>query len=307
MDVEKMRDAKLKGVVAFTKFCHDKRGHEDCLFCFFEGEDSKYYGSRIEQYTGYNSTKIVNYNCGGRDEVERAYLLISKKREYDKVNKIFFIDSDYTPKKQLSSHIYQTPCYSIENFYSSVECFGKILNREFGINSIDADYKKCIDDYTNRQCEFHNYTEFFNAWLFCQRSEEERKKRKAVVLKDFKIAKLFSEITITKVEKKDEIDKEFLKECFPNSYDIEEEQINSVSKKWSSKKAQQIYRGKFEMEFLRKILESLVVENKAHTYFSETYNCVRLNPGSNMLSSLSAYADTPRCLIEFLESHKCTA
>ena len=61
------------------------------------------------------------------------------------------------------------------------------------------------------------------------------------------------------------------------------------------------------MEFLRKILESLVVENKAHTYFSETYNCVRLNPGSNMLSSLSAYADTPRCLVEFLESHKCTA
>lgn len=307
MDVESIRDAKQKGVVAFAKFCQDKRGHEDCLFCFFEGEDSKYYGSRIEQYTEYPSTKIINYNCGGRKEVERVYFLISKKHEYDEVNKIFFIDSDYIPNEQLSVDIYQTPCYSIENFYSSAECFGKIINREFGINSIDPDFNKCMTDYCNRQREFHGYTEFLNIWLSCQRAEEEIKQQKAVVLKDFRVAKLFSEISIVKVEQKETIDKDLLNNYFPNAYAIEEQQIDKVCEFWSSKKAQQIYRGKFEMEFLRKILESLVTANKAHTYFSEVYNCVHLNPGSNMLSSLSTYADTPTCLIAFLQAHRCPA
>lgn len=305
MDIENTREARQKGVVAFAKFCQDKKGHEECLFCFFEGEDSKYYGSRIEQYTEYPSEKVINYNCGGRKEVERVYLLISKRHEYDDVNKMFFIDSDYIPNEKVPPDMYQTPCYSIENFYSSVDCFGKIINREFGINSIDPDYSKCVTDYCNRQSEFHSYTEFLNVWLSCQREEEENKKQKAVVLKDFKVAKLFSEISIAKVAPKQAIDKELLKTIFPDAYDIERDRIDAASEAWSSKKTQQVYRGKFEMEFLRKILESIVTANKAHTYFSEVYNCVHLNPGSNMLSSLSTYADTPTCLISFLKAHKC--
>lgn len=307
MDVESTRDARQKGVVAFTKFCQDKKGHEEYLFCFFEGEDSKYYGSRIERYTDYPSEKVINYNCGGRKEVERVYLLISKRQEYDDVNKMFFIDSDYIPNEQIPSDMYQTPCYSIENFYSSSDCFGKILNREFGINSIDADYSKCVADYCNRQREFHNQTSFLNIWLCCQREEEETKKQKAVVLKDFKVAQLFSEISIEKVETKQAIDEYLLVNFFPNAYSIESGKIDTISTAWADRKAQQIFRGKFEMEFLRKILESIVMANKAHTYFSEVYNCVHLNPGSNMLSSLSAYADTPTCLVSFLKAHKCAA
>lgn len=307
MDVESTREARQKGVVAFTKFCQDKKGHEECLFCFFEGEDSKYYGSRIEQYTEYPSEKVINYNCGGRKEVERVYLLISKRQEYDDVNKMFFIDSDYIPNEQVPSDMYQTPCYSIENFYSSADCFGKILNREFGINSIDADYSKCVADYCNRQREFHNQTSFLNIWLSCQREEEETKKQKAVVLRDFKVAQLFSEISIAKVESKQTIDENLLMAIFPNAYNIESGKIDTTSTALADQKAQQIYRGKFEMEFLRKMLESIVAANKAHTYFSEVYNCVHLNPGSNMLSSLSAYADTPTCLVSFLKAHKCAA
>lgn len=307
MDVESTREARQKGVVAFTKFCQDKKGHEECLFCFFEGEDSKYYGSRIEQYTEYPSEKVINYNCGGRKEVERVYLLISKKQEYGDVNKMFFIDSDYIPKEQVPSDMYQTPCYSIENFYSSANCFGKILNREFGINSIDADYSKCVADYCNRQREFHNHTSFLNVWLSCQREEEEIKKQKAVVLGDFKVAKLFSEISIAKVKSKQAIDENLLMTIFTNAYNIESSKIDTTSTAWADQEAQQIYRGKFEMEFLRKILESIVAVNKAHTYFSAVYNCVHLNPGSNMLSSLSAYADTPTCLVSFLKAHKCAA
>ncbi|MBQ2445776.1 MAG: hypothetical protein II272_04975, partial [Oscillospiraceae bacterium] len=38
-----------------------------------------------------------------------------------------------------------------------------------------------IADYCNRQKEFHNYTEFLNVWLRCQRTEEETKQQKAIL------------------------------------------------------------------------------------------------------------------------------
>ena len=304
MDIQEIKESRGKGIVAFTKFCQDKKGHEDCLFCFFEGEDAKYYGARIEQYTEYPTEKIINYNCGGRKEVERAYFLISQKHEYDEINKMFFIDSDYISNNDVNPDIYQTPCYSIENFYSSTECFGKIINREFGINCIDEDYKKCVCDYKKRQEEFHLDTEFLNVWLFGQRIEEETQKEKAVILNDFKVARFFSEISISKIEQNETFNETLLKSIFPKAYNLNEEVTNRIREKWVSASPQKVYRGKFEMEFLRKILESLISKNKTHTYFSVIYNCVHLTPGSNMLSNLSVYADTPTCLVTFLQSHK---
>lgn len=307
MDVEKTREARRNGVVAFAKFCNDKKGHEDYLFCFFEGEDNKYYGSRIEKYTEYPSRKIINYNCGGRKEVERAYTLISKKEEYDKINKCFFIDSDYISSELKATDIYQTPCYSIENFYSSYNCLGKILTIEFGINSIDKDYQMCINDYLERQKEFHNYTNFLNIWLFCQRIKEEKNKNHAIMLSNFKVSKYFSIISIEKMVQKNDINKELLESEFPSHYDVSEEEINEVKNIWKTKQQQKIYRGKFEMEFLRKILESLIQHNKSNSYFSEKHTCVKLNATSNLLSTLSTYADTPSCLITFLKKHKYTS
>ena len=304
MDVNFLRESRQKGVVAFTKFCQDIKGHEDCIFCFFEGEDVKYYGPRIEQYTEYSFSKIINYNCNGREEVEKVFALITKKTVYDKINKMFFIDKDYLPSEEANANLYQTPCYSIENFYSSVECFGRIINREFGINTIDADYNKCICDYTNRLHEFHNNTSLLNIWLYCQRLKEESEKKEAIILSDFKMSKLFSNISIKQLELKKPITIETLKGFFPNAYEISNEQIDDIQQSWKSKTIKPVFRGKFELEFLRRILESLITENKSRTYFSRFYKCVRLSPGINMLSSFSTYADTPNCLVEFLTAHR---
>lgn len=305
MDITKVRAARGKGVAIFTKFCQDKKGNENCLFCFFEGEDNKYYGSRIEQYTGYDYSQIISYNCGGRSEVQKAYDLISSKTENDKINKMFFIDADFVPLEKNSVDLYQTPCYSIENFYTSEECFGKILNREFGINVIDNDYKKCISDFLERQREFHENIVFFNAWLFCQRIEEDVHKNNAVKLSDFRISRLFSAIEIDKLAVKDEINKELIDRYFPDAYSIPDETLSAKYEEFSLVNGQQFFRGKFELEFLRKILESIIVKNKNRTYFSEYYNCVQLTPGANTISVLSDYADTPSCLIAFLKNHSC--
>lgn len=304
MNVQEIRDARNKGVVAFTKFCHDKQQHDDCIFCFFEGEDSKYYCPRIEHYTKYAYEKIVSYNCGGRKEVIRAYNLIKDKIEYADVNKMFFVDRDYVPLSQELKNVYQTPCYSVENFYTSLDSFSRIINREFGINTIEDDFAKCVADYCQRQTEFHSETLYLNAWLSGQRKAEDQFHLKKITLADYKIGKLFSEISIEKVTTKDPITKTLLLQQFSSAYNVSDEDIAKEVTFFQSGNQQKLFRGKFEIDFLRKIITSIKEKNRDSTYFQTKRECVYVDPNVNTLSTLSSYADTPECLVRFLEEHQ---
>ena len=304
MDIQEIRASRSRGVVIFAKFCQERRRHKECLFCFFEGEDSKYYGSRIEKYTNYSYENTINYNCGGRKEVLKAYQLISSKPEYADTNMMFFIDRDYTPLEKALNNVFQTPCYSIENFYTSSSCFSRFIVREFGINPIDEDYRMCVDDYMKRQKEFHTETLYLNAWLSCQRKAEEKYGLKRIILADYKVSKLFSTISIDQVTVKQAINVELLNQHFPNAYGVSEGDLATELDFYSNSDCQQLFRGKFELEFLRKIVESLKSKNRENTYFHVHYNCVYADVNVNTLSTLSEYADTPECLIDFLRNHQ---
>lgn len=306
MDVQELRNARNTAVVVYTKFCYERRHHKDFLFCFFEGEDSKYYGPRIEKYTNYSYENIINYNCGGRKEVLKAYDLICSKEEYKNMNMMFFIDRDYAPLKEPLDNVFQTPCYSIENFYTSRDCFSRVISREFGINPIDKDYKMCINDYSLRQSEFHQETLFLNVWLSCQRKLEEKYGKKRIQLADYKISKLFSTISINQIQVKQTIDIDLLKQHFSNAYEVTDDELQTEYDFYSQNNKQQFFRGKFELEFLRKIIESLKLRNKENTYFHTHYNCVYVDANVNTISTLSEYADTPECLINFLQNHQYT-
>ena len=65
-----------------------------------------------------------------------------------------------------------------------------------------------------------------------------------------------------------------------------------------------LFRGKFEIEFLKKIIDSLKAKNKTGGYFSSKYTSVHIDPNINILSALADYADTPQCLIDFLKQYQ---
>lgn len=304
MDVQEIRDARSKGVVAFTKFCQDKQQHDDCIFCFFEGEDNKYYGPRIEKYSQYTYDKIVSYNCGGRNEVIKAYNLIYGKTEYESVNKMFFIDRDYVPLDQELTDVYQTPCYSVENFYTSIDCFSRILNREFGINTIEYDFQKCVTDYCQRQIEFHGETLYLNSWLAGQRKAEDQFHLKKITLADYKVGNLFSEISIERVASKEPIVKTLLLQQFPSAYSMSDEEVAEEVAFFRNEDPQKMFRGKFELDFFKRIINSIKERNKRGAYFQIKRKCVYIDSNVNTLSSLSSYADTPECLIRFLTEHQ---
>ena len=302
MDVQSIKDSRKKGVVCFTRFCLDKKYHKDCMFCFFEGEDRKYYGSRIEKYTNYDYEHIICYDCGGKEHVLTAYELISQKHEYDNVKKAFFIDRDYCPSSIRQKEIYETPCYSIENFYVSTTAFSKILVREFGINRIDKDYEKCINDYNLRISEYNNLILVLNAWLSCQRKKGMN--HFAVRLSDFKIAKYFICMTIDSVRIKETIDVSFMESHFSDVTPVEQKELEKEIEFFRVSDKTKMFRGKFELEFFKKILSSLLEHNRNSTYFSEKRNSISFDAHNNTLSSFSEYADTPKCLIDFLSQYK---
>lgn len=279
-----------------------KKRNPHNLFCFFEGEDAKYYCPRIEEYTNYTYDCITVYNCGGKKEVLLAYDLIVKKDD-DNIAKAFFIDSDYDSYRCTHKLLYQTPCYSIENLYTSVSAFQKLINREFGINTSENDYKICCKDYIERKREFYDATMFFNTWLSCQRLQEIQNGEKKVKLSKFKISKLFSEISIQKIELKEPIDIYKLNELFPESKTIAMDEINKEITYFNERDVDLLFRGKFEMDFFKKIIDSLILLNKTGEYFSYKYTSVSVNPNINPLSSLSQYVDTPQCLIDFLRQY----
>lgn len=303
MDVQKIKDARQKGVVAFSRYCQEKRKYSSNLYCFFEGEDFKYYIPRIERYTDYTYNEITIYNCGGKKGVLSAFRLIMEQQNEDDVAKAFFVDSDYDDTHYDHKELYQTPCYSIENLYTSISAFKKIINREFGINTSEFDFKKCCKDYIARKKEFHDNTVLLNAWLSCQKFKESQDEVHKVVLSKFKVSKLFSDISIEKVIIKEPITIDRLKELFPHCAEVELDAIEGKIAYFNERNKGQLFRGKFEIEFLKKIIDSLIVRNKKGDYFSRKYTSVGINANINTLSSLSEFADTPQCLISFLTKY----
>ena len=116
----------------FTEFVYSVRNKKDYLFCFFEGYDVAYYVPIIRRFTENYET----FDCGGKKVVLAFHNFIKDKREYDKYKKAFFIDRDFdVPISIEQPPIFETPCYSIENFYVSDSVFAKILKSEFGIST----------------------------------------------------------------------------------------------------------------------------------------------------------------------------
>ena len=143
MKIQKMREERQSDNSVFMQFVHNSRQYNDYVFCFYEGEDGKYYDSRIRQLFG---NKICTYTVRGKKNVLKLFDKIQRDDYYEDVCTMFFVDSDYDEalsQERKSDKIFETPCYSIENLYVQDECLMRILQSEFGLNEID-EYDKTM-------------------------------------------------------------------------------------------------------------------------------------------------------------------
>lgn len=120
----KLNKSKDKASVAYNEFILYTEQNKNGLFCFFEGKDNAYYIPKVKNFTD----KYHIIPCGGREKVLEVYQLITIHSEYDKYKKAFFIDRDFNQAlPPQNPPIFETPCYSIENFYVSVNVFKEIV------------------------------------------------------------------------------------------------------------------------------------------------------------------------------------
>jgi hypothetical protein len=298
--IDQLRKSREKAQVAYQEFVLHAGNGKDGLFCFFEGNDNAYYVPRIKRFTdNYHPIK-----CGGRDKVLDVYRLITIHSEYDKYKKAFFIDRDFNESLPARNPpIFETPGYSIENFYVSVDVFKEILINELHLSEVsDEAFQVCIRIFTDRQKEFHQATALFNAWYACLVEIRNKTGNQTSVNLDDKLPKEFIDFTLDSVVKKYDIEK--IKQTFPQASEVSEDILNTKLAEFTDCDQCKVFRGKYEMLFLVTMIELILqdssnpkkyVEQKIKFAFGQKLS------NEQAISIFSAYAETPETLNDYLK------
>ena len=313
LSVEAMNKGIENHNVKLLEFTRIHANKPNCLICFFEGEDARYYGLRINCLTGIEWEGI---DCKGKKPVLELFILLETHLElkYRRAKTAFFVDRDFDsplpPDKR--TKIYETPCHSIENLYSSLACFEQILKHGFKIHEfVEADkliFRKCISLFTQTQKKFHDTMAPLNAWIMLMREmERDSSIHKKGSLNNIKFENLVK-IDVDNVTKQYTIDG--INTTFPERDDILEIEVTTKVNSFCTIDCGKTFRGKYEVEFLSKFLTKLKDDLCASSpkYFDKKRKIHFFLPktSSDILSQFSQYADTPQCLRDYLKSFSTT-
>ena len=293
--VEFMISESQNTSVNFKKFTDIVK--KNLLPICFEGKDIKYYRNRIEQYLTEKFGFIV---CGSKSKVLFLREEIQKNSQYRNKLCIYFVDCDFDDNSDIynKDDVYITPCYSIENLYTSDNVFKKILSDEFDINPCDSEqselFSKILSEYRCRKREFFQCIEEFNFYVYLIKLNQFK-----ISYNDIKISDLVK-INIDSVTQNYTSISEVLKGIDLNKFDL-----SKAKSYFLGKDPEHYFRGKNNFHFLEKFLIKLqedANEKDGGKIFPRKMSISYTI--QNLLSSSSKYAETPQCLIDFLSSYK---
>jgi len=289
-------DEKIKTEsVIFHKFMLKYPRNNTFPFCMVEGEDDeKYYSLRVKLTCSNNDPIFIP--CNGKKGVLETYNLIKRHEKYNNGKILFFIDRDFDDLVDEDS-IYETPYYSIENFYTTDDSIVKICRSVFNIDESEDDYKTFFTIFKERQLEFHEATKLLNAWLICQRDLHRQGVMPRLDLRSFKLREFLS-IKLDSVEMNYDLAK--IEDKFSGAYKINQETIDEKLHSLRACSPQEVFRGKFELEFLCKMLELLQTDicNRTPQFFQKRRR-VSLNL-YDAIAQFSSFAYTPQSLINYI-------
>ena len=299
--LSKMREGRKSYPAVFMKFVRYKDLHSTHAFCFYEGEDGMYYDRRIEEYLN-DGDRFVALIAGNKQNVLKAMQKICADSNYDSVRKMFFVDRDYDTLQACHKDLYETPGYSIENFYVNEDAFRRVLRSAFYINECDPDFAPCINAYRETFKQFHEVILPFNALVKYKHLYAPDNTN--CCFSDVSDSHL-SSITIGGAVKAPKHDEELQKlghNLRPDTHILAEIEadLSRTSNPYYT------YRGKNELYCLTQLLEKMRDEyNKPETssscsFFRDRQKRVKLPASNNSLGTLSQFASTPQDLIDLL-------
>ncbi|WP_081713886.1 DUF4435 domain-containing protein [Cystobacter fuscus] len=302
---DELRFARSSYAVAWRNFLKGVSSDPEALFCFFEGEDLKYYAVRIELVA--RPSKYRQLIVGGRAGVIQILNLVLSVDggRYANSHLVFFVDKDFVAPSLVNDLIYVTPCYSIENLYATRTALERILASEFGLSHGEPSFESALRFFQLSLENFNAATRVLNGWLRQQRIKEDEAERiketiASLNLRDVRVWE-FVEQQLPKFMPKYSIaslDKRFGRTSSPSDV--------SEMDSWIADEANVpgvVHRGKFQMEFLHVVLTFLIddANSKSPGVFLTTRRVALTVQKGNILSQLAQYADTPACLVNFLE------
>lgn len=294
---ELLKIAENSPAVAFHRFVLLCNGRENDLFCFFEGRDSQYYCNRIRTITNRNYHPI---SCGSKHTVLDTYKQLSNGSIYDKYLKAFFVDRDFDPPIQ-NDNLYETPCYSIENFYVNEECLSEILKNEFGLTEANPEYIQIIDMFKANLTNHNQSTVLFNAWYAALKERKFRENLKTTgVTLDDNLPEDFICLKIGSISSKYDLEK--IKETFPNAIEVSEAEVLSKKDEFLSGATSDKLRGKYQFAFFIEFLRFLIRDANHEKQVLKQKTKFNIDK-ANIFSHLSQYAVTPNCLKTFLKRY----
>ena len=298
LSLEQMRKERGTYEAIYMQFLNCRKYYKAYAFCFYEGEDGKYYDSRIREKF---NDKIITYPVGNKKEVIKLLNRIKGFGLYDEVCTMFFVDRDYDASiAGTNEDLFETPCYSIENLYVQKECLIKILQSEFGLNKMDKDCKKCLRDFELRETEFNEHLLEFNSLIYLRR-------KKSDLNSDYSFGSIKTlhlvNVNVKKISRSAKYD-EIINDIKNSLHFIDEEIEEAKTELMDKGSCSLNFRGKNQLDFFVEFINELKRLNSAGGYFSIKRTRIRINITANRLSELSQYASTPASLIEFLEKHK---
>ena len=293
-----LRNSRESANAAFITFCENYRKYHEYIFCFYEGEDGKYYNQRIKTVLG---NIIIPIKSGNKCNTLKAWRKIKKDSAYNSVNKMFFVDRDMDDlPEDINDDLYVTPCYSVENLYVCEHSFANIIESEFSISKLDRDYEKCIKLFTNLYTQFCEEMVEFNALVYIRKNKQLGNGK--INLSGIKTSQLINIdlSSVTKGSKYNSLIDELKYEMRVKPKEIETS-INIIQTNGDYGNR---FRGKNQLDFMVILIQLLKQANKNGYFFENKQNSVSINITCNRLSELSQYAETPDCLIEFIKKHK---
>lgn len=285
--------------VIFHEFLLEFKKNKSTVYCFVEGSDDiDYYRPRIEAYVSWSDNPYIP--CSGKRGVIGIFEIIKGRREFEDCKILYFVDRDFDDNSQISDEIYVTPSYSIENLYTSTECFCKALKYVIKRKETDQDFGRAIELFQQRKDEFHEIVSDLNALIASDREiNSEVKNRKSI--NGIKITD-YMNISIDKIS----VEANFadLLDLFNH---IDSEKKDEVKSRLVAKDRQLTFRGKFELQFYAKFLDLLIRDSNVRKdelrkFFKERVKTQDLDVTKSPVQVLSSYAMTPICLQKYINT-----
>lgn len=261
--------------------------NDHVIYCIVEGYDLPYYNVRIEAISG---QKCEFIQANGKKNVIALYDIIKSRPEYSNLKQLYFIDRDYDLNENIPGDIYITSGYSVENFYVSKSSYAKILEGVFHIDITNPKFYKCGTLFDDRLKDFISAVRDFCAWYRFIRINGIR----ASIKLGESFPSEYAKIELSGIHREN-YSLEDLNNAYPDIPDVTQEQLDQELTNINIMSI----RGKYVLQFIESIILFLVKDSKNGKNYSESKIEFESNR-KTLLTRLSAYADTPDCLRNYV-------